>query len=162
MVVDKVIINVAQQKLLTFSGNNLIKTYFVSTAARGTGNEKGSYRTPLGIHIIRAKIGEGLPLGAVLVARRWTKEIYDESSAARSPGRDWILSRILWLCGCQVGVNRFGSVDTMARYIYIHGTPDAHLLGSPASQGCIRVSNEDVIELFDLLGLGTKVDIRAN
>jgi len=161
MVVDRVIINVAQQKLFTFSRDNLIKSYLVSTATRGTGNEKGSYCTPLGKHIIRAKIGKGLPLGAVFIARRWTNEIYDESLAAKLPGRDWILSRILWLCGCQVGLNRLGSVDTMARYIYIHGTPDAHLLGSPASYGCIRVSNEDVIELFGLLGLGTKVDIRA-
>jgi len=161
MTVDRVIINVAQQKLFTFSGDNLIKTYLVSTAIRGTGNEKGSYCTPLGKHIIRAKIGKGLPLGAVFIARRWTNEIYDESLAARLPGRDWVLSRILWLCGCQAGVNRLGSVDTMARYIYIHGTPNAHLLGSPASHGCIRVSNEDVIELFDLLGLGTKVDFRA-
>ncbi len=161
MLVDRVIINVAKQKLLTFNSDSLLKAYLVSTAARGTGNEKGSYCTPLGRHIIRAKIGKGLPLGAVFIARRWTNEIYDESLAAKMPGRDWILSRILWLSGCQVGVNKGGSVDTMARYIYIHGTPDVHLLGSPASHGCIRVSNEDVIELFELLRLGTRVDIKA-
>lgn len=159
MVVDKVIINITRQKLSAFYRDNLIKAYPISTAAKGIGNEKGSYRTPLGKHLVRAKIGKGLPSGAIFVARRWTGETYDDSLAEKFPRRDWILSRILWLCGCEPGVNRFGSVDTMARYIYIHGTPDTYLLGSPVSHGCIRLSNADVIELFDMLELSTSVNI---
>ena len=119
----------------------------------------GSLCTPLGKHIIRAKIGEGLPLNSVFVARRPTGEIYSDTLARSAPNRDWILTRILWLCGTEPGLNRFGDVDSMRRFIYIHGTPDTEPMGIPASHGCIRMRNIDVAELFDLTPVGTAVDI---
>jgi len=119
----------------------------------------GSLCTPLGKHIVRAKMGEGLPLNSVFVARRPTGEIYSDTLARSAPNRDWILTRILWLCGTEPGLNRFGDVDSMRRFIYIHGTPDAEPMGIPASHGCIRMRNIDVAELFDLTPVGTAVDI---
>lgn len=137
-----------------------IRRYRVSTAANGAGEEQGSFRTPRGRHIVRAKIGAGLPAGAVLVRRRPTGEICTSELQASAPDRDWILSRILWLSGRQPGVNRLGARDTMRRYIYLHGTPDDTPLGRPGSKGCIRLSNADIIELFDLIPCYTEVDIR--
>ena len=156
---DRVIINIAKQTLQVFSGPQLVKTCLVSTAANGAGNRMDSYCTPLGRHIIRVKIGRDLPCGAIFSARRWMGEVYEESLKEKFPERDWILTRILWLCGCEPRFNRFGSVDSMARFIYIHGTPDDTLLGVPGSCGCIRVSNSDVIELFELLEVRTRVEI---
>jgi lipoprotein-anchoring transpeptidase ErfK/SrfK len=125
------------------------------------GEESGSYCTPRGQHIIRAKIGAGQAPGTVFVRRRPTGEIYTPQLGKQHPGRDWILTRILWLSGCEVGYNRLGSCDTMRRYIYIHGTPDSTALGSPGSRGCVRMRNADLIELFDLVRVGTPVHIVA-
>jgi len=119
----------------------------------------GSLCTPLGKHIVRAKIGEKLPLNSVFIARRPTGEIYSDTLARSAPNRDWILTRIMWLCGTEPGVNRFGDVDSMRRFIYIHGTPDTEQMGIPASHGCIRMRNIDVAELFDITPIGTTVDI---
>ena len=119
----------------------------------------GSYCTPLGAHIIRAKIGAGLQENTVFVARRPTGEIYTPELSAQFPNRDWILTRILWLSGCEVGFNRLGDVDTMRRYIYIHGSPDSVHMGEPGSIGCIRMRNADIVELFDLVPAGTPVNI---
>lgn len=119
----------------------------------------GSLCTPLGKHIVRAKIGEKLPLNSVFIARRPTGEIYSDTLARSAPNRDWILTRIMWLCGTEPGVNRFGDVDSMRRFIYIHGTPDIEPMGIPASHGCIRMRNIDVAELFDITPIGTTVDI---
>lgn len=119
----------------------------------------GSLCTPLGKHIVRAKIGEKLPLNSVLIARRPTGEIYSDTLARSAPNRDWILTRIMWLCGTEPGVNRFGDVDSMRRFIYIHGTPDTEPMGIPGSHGCIRMRNIDVAELFDMTPIGTTVDI---
>lgn len=127
----------------------LRRRYAVSTAANGAGEQNGSYCTPRGRHLIRAKIGAGLPVNAVFVRRRPTGEIWTPELAAVHPGRDWILTRILWLSGCEPGFNRCGTVDTMRRYIYIHGTPDTAPLGTPQSIGCIRMRNADILELFD-------------
>ena len=131
----------------------------VSTASAGAGEQADSFQTPRGEHFIRACIGGGLPPGAVLVGRRPSGEIYTEDLAGQYPGRDWILSRILWLCGKQPGFNRLGSVDSMRRYIYIHGTPDSQPMGVPASHGCIRMRNRDVIELYGMVEPGTPVTI---
>ena len=109
--------------------------------------------------MIRAKIGAGAPLGAVFRGRRPTGEIYSEELARAQPGRDWILTRILWLSGTEVGKNRLGDVDTMRRYIYIHGTPDSTPLGVPGSIGCVRIGNAAIVELFDLVPAGTRVEI---
>ncbi|MCL6555589.1 MAG: L,D-transpeptidase [Burkholderiales bacterium] len=139
----------------------VVAHYEVSTAANGPGEERGSFCTPRGRHIIRAKIGAGAPENTVFVRRRPTGEIYTPELAARHPGRDWILTRILWLSGCEPGFNRLGEVDTMRRYIYIHGSPDEVPMGVPGSRGCIRMRNRDIIELFDRVAVGTPVDILA-
>ena len=120
---------------------------------------RGSYCTPLGKHIIRAKIGDKQPINTVFVKRRPTGEIYTPQLAAQYPNRDWILTRILWLSGCEVGFNRLGEVDTMRRYIYIHGSPDSAAMGKPGSIGCIRMHNDDLLELFDKVPVGTPVNI---
>lgn len=153
-------INIESQTLdlLDYQGNS-IKTYSISSARNGTGQASGSYCTPLGEHIIRAKIGAGMPENTVFVGRRPTGEVYTPQLSERFPNRDWILTRILWLSGKEVGFNRLGSVDTMRRYIYIHGSPDSVQMGRPGSIGCIRMRNADIIELFDLVPSGTPVNI---
>jgi len=133
--------------------------YPVSTAANGAGEERGSYCTPRGRHLIRAKIGAGLPLNSVFVARRPTGEIYTPDLGTAQPERDWILTRILWLSGREPGYNRLGSCDSMGRYIYIHGTPDEAFEQAPRSHGCIRMRNRDLIELFDRVPVHTPVEI---
>ncbi len=137
----------------------LLRTYPVSTAARGPGEVSGSFQTPRGRHYVRAKIGEGMPPRAVFRGRRFTGEICTPELQAAEPQRDWILSRILWLCGREPGFNRLGEVDTMARYIYIHGTADEAALGTPASHGCIRMGNDDIVELFERVPAFTEVEI---
>lgn len=138
-----------------------LRTYSVSTATNGAGERRGSHCTPRGRHIVRARIGAGAPMNTVFVGRRPTGEIWTEALAERYPDRDWILTRILWLSGCEVGFNRLGDVDTMRRYIYIHGTPDTMELGKPGSIGCVRMRNSDLVELFDLVPAGTPVEISA-
>lgn len=158
----KINIHIATQQLeLLDDAGKLLRRYSVSTAANGTGETCGSYCTPRGKHIIRAKIGAGQPENTVFVRRRPTGEIYTPELGAQLPERDWILTRILWLSGCEPGFNRLGENDTMRRYIYIHGTPDSVPLGTPDSHGCIRMRNADLIELFDLVPAGTAVEIIA-
>jgi lipoprotein-anchoring transpeptidase ErfK/SrfK len=137
----------------------LVRRYLVSTSRNGPGERSGSYCTPRGRHVIRAKIGAGVPANTVFVKRRPTGELYSPELAERFPGRDWILTRILWLSGCEPGFNRLGPVDTMRRFIYIHGTPDTTELGTPGSIGCVRMRNEDLVELFDRVDVGTPVTI---
>lgn len=137
----------------------LLRQYPVSTAANGLGEESGSYRTPRGRHRIAEKIGAGQPLFAVFRARVPTGEIWTPALDAECPGRDWILTRILWLEGLEPGRNAGGNVDSHARYIYIHGTSEEHRLGSPASHGCVRMANADVADLFALVEAGTEVRI---
>ena len=144
---------------LEFKDGNRRLAYPVSTARAGAGERRGSGQTPRGLHLIRARIGAGLPVGAVLVGRRPTGEICDAKMLAADPQRDWILTRILWLSGCEPGRNRFGEVDSMRRYIYIHGTPHEEDLGRPASCGCIRMASAHIVELFDLVGHNTRVFI---
>ena len=133
--------------------------YSVSTAANGAGCEKNSGCTPLGEHIIRAKIGAGAAPNTVFVGRRPTGEICSPELMAEFPKRDWILTRILWLSGTELGKNRLGNVDTMQRYVYIHGTPDSVEMGKTGSHGCVRMRNSEMIELFDLVEVGTPVVI---
>ena len=160
---QKVVIIITEQCLsLSEGGKKEIFRCPVSTSAYGIGNRLNSFCTPLGKHIIRAKIGKDLPIGAVLKGRRWTGDICDAESFASDPSRDWILTRIMWLSGCEPGFNRLGDVDTMKRYIYIHGSPDQIKLDKPNSRGCIRVSNKDAIRLFDLVSVGTPVEILEN
>ena len=152
-------VDIARQQLEVIEEGRVVQAYAVSTAAAGAGEQQGSLQTPRGAHYVRARIGDGLPPGAVLRGRRPTGETWSPALAAQCPDRDWILTRILWLCGREPGRNRLGSVDSMRRYIYIHGTPDSEPMGVPRSHGCIRMRNADIIELFDLVPTGTVVEI---
>ena len=152
-------VSIAQQTLSLLENNRMIKTYGVATAKNGPGEISGSECTPRGKHIIRAKIGKGCEPGTVFVGRRPTGEIYHAKMKNLHPNRDWILTRILWLSGLEPGKNRLGNVDTMRRYVYIHGCPDEDPMGIPSSHGCIKMRNSEVIELFDLVPVYTPVNI---
>lgn len=152
-------VSIGEQSLKLFEREECVANYSVSTALKGAGNESGSGKTPLGRHRVRARVGEGAPLNAVFVGRRATGEVYSPALAETFPTRDWILSRILWLCGCEPGVNRLGNVDSQRRFIYIHGTPDSEPMGVPRSHGCIRMRNDEVMALFERVPAGTRVDI---
>lgn len=152
-------VRLAEQRLELLEEGRVAAAYPVSTSKHGAGELRNSHKTPRGEHVIRAKIGAGQPLRAVFRARRPTGEIYSPELARAHPDRDWILTRILWLSGLEVGKNRLGNVDTMRRYIYIHGTPDSEPLGVPGSIGCIRMGNADIVELFDRVPVGTRVSI---
>lgn len=147
-------------RLLDATGQ-LRAQYPVSTALNGPGELKDSCCTPRGQHIVRARIGAGAEVGTVFRGRRPTGEIWSPALAAAHPQRDWILTRILWLSGCERGINRLGAVDSMQRYIYIHGTPDTEPMGIAQSHGCIRMRNADVIALFEQVPVGTVVHIHA-
>lgn len=156
----KIEIDLASQTLtLLDDEGRVLRRYPVSTAANGPGEQAGSLCTPRGRHIVRAKIGAGQPLGAVFRSRRPTGEVYTPELGKAEPGRDWILTRILWLSGKEPGFNRLGACDTMRRYIYIHGSPDETFEQAPRSHGCIRMRSADVAELFDLVPPYTEVEI---
>lgn len=150
-------INISKQSLSIYENNILKKEYIISTAKNGAGEINGSEKTPRGLHVIRAKIGRNAPLNAIFKQRRFNGEIYSIDLKKKFPQRDWILTRILWLSGLEVGKNRLGAVDTMRRYIYIHGTPDEVPMGIPGSKGCIRMRNCDLIELFNSTPVATRV-----
>ena len=153
-------INLAEQSLEWIDdAHRIVRRYSVSTSKNGPGELKDSFCTPRGRHVVRAKIGADAAENTIFAGRRPTGGIYTPELGAQYPGRDWILTRILWLSGCEPGRNRLGKVDTMRRYIYIHGSPDSALMGQPGSIGCIRMRNRDILELFDLVPVGTPVDI---
>ncbi|MGR3983886.1 MAG: L,D-transpeptidase [Gammaproteobacteria bacterium] len=154
-------IDIARQRLTLRTAAGGSASYPVSSAANGAGERSGSECTPRGRHIVRAMIGRGAPAGSVFVSRRPTGEIFTPALRARAPCRDWILTRILWLSGCEIGRNRLGEVDSMRRYIYIHGAPDDAGFGRPGSHGCIRMRNRDVAALFELVPIGAPVQIDA-
>ena len=154
-------VDLDRQRLELRNGGELLRTYSVSTAANGPGELRDSGCTPRGRHIIRAKIGAGAPCGTVFVARRPTGELYTPALGATYPGRDWILTRILWLSGLEPGRNRLGQVDTMRRFIYMHGCPDDVDMSMPGSHGCVRMRNDDVIDLFNRVKVGTTVVIET-
>jgi L,D-transpeptidase-like protein len=145
-----VVVSVKDQKLGIYTEGKLTKQYVISTSKFGLGDQKGSNRTPLGQHEVIAKIGRGLPAGAVLKSRRWNGEVLKPNA----PGRDPIVSRILWLRGMEkTNKNAFN------RFIYIHGTPEENQLGKPASYGCVRMGMKDVVDLFNTVDIGAKVVI---
>ncbi len=156
----KLHISVARQAMTVFDDQGeILREYPVSTAKAGVGEVSGSFQTPRGRHIIRAKIGAGQPENTVFVRRRPTGERWSPELGEEFPGRDWILTRILWLSGSEAGCNRLGCVDTMRRYIYIHGSPDSAEMGLPGSHGCVRMRNADIVELFDLVPCYSEVEI---
>jgi hypothetical protein len=165
MIEPHIRIDIAQQSLMLWQGNLLLRRYLVSTARNGPGEYQGSGCTPRGWHRIRLRIGENCPENTVFVGRRPSGEIYSQELATRYPERDWILSRILWLTGIESGRNRGrcmasgARVDTLRRYIYIHGCPDTEPLGVARSHGCIRMNNQDLLDLFERVGNGTSVAI---
>lgn len=153
-------ISIADQQLrLLDAQGEMLSNYSVSTALKGAGEKKHSCCTPRGQHVIRAKIGADAPINSVFVGRRATGEIWTPALAQQHPARDWILTRILWLSGLERGLNRLTDVDSMQRYIYIHGTPDDQPMGVAQSHGCIRMRNQDVIKLFEYVPVGTPVNI---
>lgn len=156
---NKILISIAKQELRFDNNSGISKIYQVSTAKAGSGQAKDSNQTPLGNHIIRAKIGHHVPKLMVFKSRRPQNYLWTQELEKNKIENDWILSRIMWLSGLEIGFNRLGNVDTMQRYIYIHGTNEESLLGTPCSHGCIRMSNDDVISLFNEVEVGTKVFI---
>ena len=160
------VINIAQQNLTLYQDDKELTQYTVSTAKNGIGSQQDSGCTPLGKHFIAKKIGTNEPINAVFIGRIPTGEIYSAELGKRHPERDWILSRILWLSGLEEGLNKGsnsqGGCDTYQRYIYIHGTPDSEPMGAPLSHGCIRMCNDDIMELFEQVKEGTAVTIIAN
>lgn len=155
----KLEIHISTQKMFVYQNEKFIREYSISTAKNGAGETRGSEQTPLGRHIIRAKVGGDCPVNTVFVGRRPTGEIYLPELRVKFPERDWILTRIFWLSGLEIGKNRLGNVDTMQRYIYIHGTPEDVVMGMPGSRGCIRMRNENIIELFEQIPVGARVHI---
>ena len=155
----EIVISLTRQALQVSRAGRVEREFLVSTSRYGPGEQSGSLCTPRGRHLVRARIGSGLPSGAVLRGRRPTGEVFSRELDRVEPGRDWILSRILWLSGLEPGRNRLGDVDSMRRYIYIHGTPDREPMGVPFSHGCIRMRNTEVCELFDMVTAGTLVNL---
>ncbi len=150
-------ISIASQSLALKLNDSVEFECKISSAKNGMGEDFGSERTPRGWHYIRAKIGDGQSVNTVFVGRRPTGEIYTPALRKEHPQRDWILSRILWLCGLEPGFNRLGTLDTMRRYIYIHGCPDEDSFEQPSSHGCIKLHNPDMLALFDRVAVKTRV-----
>ncbi len=157
----QLIINIPTQTMTVLDNEQEIRRYVISSGKNGVGEQRDSEQTPRGWHQIRAKIGAGCPENTVFRGRRPTGELCTPALMTEQPGRDWILTRILWLSGLEPGKNRLGPVDTMRRYIYIHGTPDSVKMGMPGSRGCIRMRNEDIVELFEMVTPGDRVLIEG-
>ena len=150
-------VNISSQELFLLYKGNIEQVYSISTSTYGTGSEENSFRTPLGKHKISEKIGQGLPKGAILKARKWTGAIANIIKTPIDTDFDVVTSRILWLEGLEQGKNLGPGVDSKSRYIYIHGTAEEGLIGKPASDGCVRMYNNDVISLFDKVSINTEV-----
>ena len=153
-------ISIDEQRLQLLDDAGILMDTRVATASNGPGEVMHSECTPRGLHRVRARIGAGCPAGSVFVGRRPTGEIYSPELKQAEPERDWMLTRILWLCGMEPGRNRLGNVDSMRRYIYIHGCPDEDVMGIPSSHGCVKMRNDEVIALFDQVETGTPVLIQ--
>lgn len=154
------VVDATAQKMILVEQGKAVGEWVISTATKGLGSEKGSDKTPLGVHRIAEKIGAGAPLGAIFKSRQNTGQIVDILTApgADSPD-DYVTSRIMWLDGLEPGLNKGGNVDSKERFIYIHGTGEEGRLGTPASHGCIRMRNKDVIDLFERVDENTLVVI---
>ena len=156
--IDKLLlVNIENQEMYLLQKGTIINKYAISTSVYGTGSDINSLKTPLGRHLIVQKIGKGLPFGAVLKGREWTGGIANIITDPIDTQFDVVTSRILWLSGLEEGMNSGPGVDSKSRYIYIHGTAEEGLIGQPASDGCVRMYNRDVIKLFDKVDTKTEV-----
>ena len=154
-----IVILAKQQSMHCYNGDQLLATYRISTGKNGLGEQSGSERTPRGWHSIHNIIGLEQALNSVCVAREWTGVLYTSELGTKFPERDWILTRIIQLDGLEPGRNKGGDVDSLQRYIYIHGTAHEDQLGMPASHGCIRMANADITLLADWVEIGARVFI---
>lgn len=154
-------VSVAEQRLRLIDNKQVLFDVKVATGKNGVGEQFGSECTPRGWHKIRAKIGDGCPENTVFIGRRPTGELWSEKLKKEHPDRDWILTRIMWLSGLEVGFNRLGKQDTMRRYVYIHGCPDSDPMGIPSSHGCVKMRNSEVIELYEQVEVGIPVFIEG-
>lgn len=154
-------VDIANQSINWIERGEVLRAWPVSTAKNGVGEQRGSEQTPRGWHVVRARIGQGQPIDAVFRARRPTGEVYGPVLESEYPGRDWILTRILWLGGLEAGFNRYGLVDTAWRYIYIHGSPDHGVTGKPLSHGCIRMKSPDMLDLFERVPAGMRLYVAS-
>jgi len=162
VVKDLIVVNVAEQRLQLLKGDTVAMDVAIASAKNGVGEQADSERTPRGWHQVRAMIGGDAKTNAVFVGRRNTGEVYSPDLRRAFPNRDWVLTRILWLSGLEPGKNRLGAVDTMRRYIYIHGCPDEDEMGVPSSHGCVKMCNTDIIKLFSAITPSTQVFIGEN
>ena len=153
------IIKIDEQKLYVFSNREFVREYPVSTSRFGVGQKDGSYKTPLGIHCVQEKIGDDANFAEIFKVRQRTNKLATIEHQKISTNEECITSRILWLTGLEEGVNKGEGVDSYTRYIYIHGTHEEGLVGQPASEGCIRMKNQDVIDLYDHLEVSSLVVI---
>lgn len=155
-----IIISANDQMLYFIDNNKVVASHVISTAEAGLGSRKGSNKTPLGVHRVAQKYGEGAKVGTIFKARQNTRRV---AKILTQPGKrsnaDNVTTRILWLSGMEPRINKGGNVDSHARYIYIHGTDEEGRLGKPASHGCIRMKNQGVIDLFKQVPLNTLVYI---
>lgn len=148
------VVSLEEQCMYVLKGDSVHKEYHISGAALGAGNNSGSNQTPLGLHRIKERYGEEVPLGGILKSRQFTGEVATIYTDSVDVEEDYVTTRIMWLEGMEPGVNKGGNVDSYNRYIYIHGTPEEGLIGQPASHGCIRMYNKEVIELFEASTVG--------
>ncbi len=154
-----VIIDISDQLLYLFENDSCVNKFPISSSKYGIGNQSGSNKTPLGLHCIARKIGSKVPYGGIIKGRKFTGEIAEIYTDKTDSPKDVITTRILWLKGLEQGINRDGKIDSYNRYIYIHGTNEEGLIGKSSSHGCIRMKNNDVIKLFDLVSINTPVYI---
>ncbi len=155
-----IVVSIAQQTMACFEHDQCIASYRVSTGTNGAGELINSQCTPRGWHKVHSILGMQHDINSVFVARQWTGELYSAELAQNNPNRDWILTRILQLDGLEPGRNQGGTVDSLSRYIYIHGTPDSTQLGIPGSHGCVRMNNEDIVALAQWATTDTMVYIQ--
>ncbi len=155
-------VGIRRQRMYYFKNNQIVSSYPISTSSKGAGNLMGSYKTPTGLHQIAEKIGGNAPLGTLFINKKNTGKVVPVNKSEISIKKDEITSRVLSLKGLQQGINKGKKYDTFSRGIYIHGTSDEASIGRPSSHGCVRMKNDDIMELFDLLSVGTKVVLLNN
>ena len=154
------VVSISEQRLYAVKNKSVNKSFPISTSKFGVGNQQGSYKTPLGMHKIKEKIGEKVPFGGILEERVYIGKIAKIYTDSTDVLEDVVLTRIMWLEGIENGFNKGEGIDSFRRYIYIHGTNEEGLIGNPASHGCIRMKNLDAIKLFNLVSEGTYVFIQ--